>query len=90
MPVTQIDRCHAILDADPIGQHAFGIGALAFALYGDRDVARPVVARDMGLVRPEVRQEDRRIVEARTLGKGCDVEADRGIDEIGDDRCGNR
>ncbi len=90
MTVPEVDGRHRPGDGHPVGQHAVGIGALVLALDGDDDGAGAVVAGDMGLVRPEIAQKDRGVVEAGALRKARDVEADRGIDQVGEDRGGHR
>ncbi len=89
MTFPEVDGRHVAFGLHPVGRGALGVGAFRLPLDGDGHLAGTVVARRMGLVRPEVRQEDRGIVQPRPPGKARNIESEEGIGQVGEDHGGN-
>jgi hypothetical protein len=75
MALPEVDGGDGSGDGHPVGQQALRVGALVLALDGDGHAVRAVVAGDMGLVRPEIAQKDRGIVETGALREASEVES---------------
>ena len=78
----KVNRGHIAIDADPFGINAGGVGAFRLPFNRDHDLSGAVIAADMGLVRPEIRQQNCRIVKPRARCQTRHIESHENIDKI--------